>query len=50
MGIGTQMDLFEHVAKAGRIMDANSFTSALRNGTIGTLNGQVNIINKPDYL
>jgi hypothetical protein len=50
MGIGTQMDLFDNVAKAGRIMDANSVASALRNGTIGTLDGQVNIINKPDYL
>jgi hypothetical protein len=45
MGIGKQMDLFENVQKAAHIMDAQSY-----HGTIGTLDGQVNIINKPNYL
>ncbi len=50
MGIGKQMDLFGAVGKAGHIMDANSFTGALRKGAIHHLDGQVDIINKPDYL
>lgn len=50
MGIGTQMDLFENVAKAGHIMDAQSYSDLIRKGTIHHLYGQVKIINKPDYL
>ena len=49
MGIqsGTQMDLFDTVAKAGKVMNSASIPYS---GTIGKLDGFVHIKSKPDYL
>jgi len=49
MGIGFQMS-FADVERAARVMDGDRITGGLRKGTLGTLDGQVSIISKPDYL